>query len=85
MRSTDIGESRATESMLGIAGRQLRDSYLSIINDLSCAQLKTITCNSYTSELMKEMRCLTGDSVPLSAIEVPKQTVMQLIKGHHEK
>ena len=68
--STDIGESRAIESMLGIAVSQLRDSYLSIINDFNCEQLKMIKCDSYTSQLMKEMRCFTGDFVPLSAIEV---------------
>ena len=68
--STDIGESRAIESMLGIAVSQMRDSYLSIINDFNCEQLKMIKCDSYTSELMKKMGYFTGDSVSLSAIEV---------------
>ena len=54
MMSTDIGESRAIESMLGIAVSRLRDSYVSIIND----------SNSDKRSL------LTENPVPLSAIEM---------------
>ena len=52
-------------------------AYMESTTDLTPDQLQKITPDSYTSELIREMKGLVGNSVPTSSINVEYQNLSQ--------
>ena len=71
--------SRSIETQLAVAASHLYDTYMDSITDLTPEQLQTITPDSYTSELIREMKGLVGHSVPKASVDIECQNLSQYL------
>ena len=77
--SSERRRSRSIETQLAVAASHLYDTYMDSITYLIPDQPQKYTPDSYTSEMIREMKGLVGHSVPKASIDIECQNFSQYL------